>query len=227
MSTLTLSGWTQPADALAHLADDALLFDYSDYTNPEGAIEALQKVKADYVIAWSMGAQLAIRAMMAGVLKVQHATLIAPPARFVSDEVLDGMDPLTYQLFRDSYASDPARTAARFHALLAKGDSEQKQILKAARHHPEVENTARWLPWLEAMAAYKMDISRLEFLPPTLIIHGMNDAIIKLTQSEYIERYMADAQLNPWAETGHAPHLHDPSRVKAEIEEHRLNYEVA
>ena len=45
VSTLILSGWTQPADALAHLADDAVLFDYSAYASPNAAIEALRKIK--------------------------------------------------------------------------------------------------------------------------------------------------------------------------------------
>ncbi len=228
MKTLILSGWTQPTDALAHVVEgEVVLFDYSQYPNFDAAIAALSEVKADYVIAWSMGAQLAVRAMMVGALKVKHATLIAPPARFVSDAELEGMDALTYQLFRESYAKDPARTKARFHGLLAKGDAKQREILQLLGHHPEVENTARWLPWLEEMAGHKLDVSQLASLPPTLIIHGMKDAIVRLTQSEFIKRFMADAQLNPWAETGHAPHLHDPSRLKAEILEHRMHYGVA
>jgi hypothetical protein len=37
--TLILSGWTQPVDALAHVVDNPVLFDYSDYENAEAAIE--------------------------------------------------------------------------------------------------------------------------------------------------------------------------------------------
>ena len=85
MSTLLLSGWSQPVDALAHLVDDPIFFDYSDYPNADAAIAALKKLSPRHAVAWSMGGQLLLRAMAAGALAPKHVTLIAAPMQFVSD----------------------------------------------------------------------------------------------------------------------------------------------
>lgn len=226
MSTLLLSGWSQPVDALAHLADDPILFDYSDYPNADAAIEALKKMPHTQCVGWSMGGQLLLRAMAAGAIAPKHVTLIAAPMQFVSDAAVKGMDPLTYQLFRDGYAKDPARTKTRFHGLVAKGDRDMRRVMEMLGHHPEVENTARWLPWLEDLAAHRLDVAALASAPPTLIIHGMNDQIVPHAQSEMLMRYLPNAQLNSWAEVGHAPHVHDAPRMMREIAAHRAQHGV-
>ena len=224
MTTLLLSGWTQPTDALAHIARDAVLFDYSDYPTPETAIAELKKINPTHVVAWSMGGQLALRAMAAGVLSPKHLTLIAAPYRFVGP---DGMGDETFRLFRESYIADAARTKMRFHGLIAKGDAKQKQVMGMLGHHPHVLDTSRWLPWLDALAGHVVDMSALASLPPTLIIHGMNDTIVPHTQSEHLAAHLPHTQLNRWADVGHAPHAHDAARMQAEIAAHRQKHGVA
>lgn len=227
MSTILLSGWAQPADALAHLAPDAKLFDYSDYSAANEAIEALKAINPTHVIAWSLGGQLALRGVAMGGLGLKHLTVIGAPLQFVSDATLKGMDPTTYQLFRDSYANDPIRTKARLHALIAKDDREMKRVMSMLSHHPKVDNVAHWLPWLEDLAAHRLDVSALASAPPTLIIHGMNDAIVPFAQGEALAEALPHAQLNAWAEVGHAPHMHDAPRLIAEITAHRHLHGVA
>ncbi len=226
MTTLLLSGWTQPTDALVHVEEDAALFDYSAHHSADTAIEAMAALKPRRVVAWSMGGQLALRAIIARVIQPEHLTLIAAPMQFVSDTTMKGMDRTTYQLFRESYARDPARTKARFHGLVAKGDRDMKRVMGLLGHHPEVENVARWLPWLDDMAAYRLNERALALAPPTLIIHGMNDAIVPVAQSEHLASVSPCAQLNAWAEVGHAPHLHDAARMRAEIVNHRAKHGV-
>ena len=157
MKHVLLSGWAQPADALLHLAPDALAFDYSLYGSADEAIKALKAQSPSHIIAWSLGGQLALRALAKGALRLKHLTLIAAPMQFVSDEALKGMDATTYQLFRDSYASDPIRAKARLHALIAKGDREMKQVMAMLSHHAKVDEVAHWLPWLEDLAAHRLD----------------------------------------------------------------------
>jgi pimeloyl-ACP methyl ester carboxylesterase len=223
MTTLLLSGWTQPTDALAHLVEDAVLFDYSDYANPDAAIEALRKIKPRRAVAWSMGGQLALRAMAAGALAPEHVTLIAVPHQFVGE---NGMGEETFRLFRDSYASDPARTKSRFHGLIAKGDARMREVMELLGHHPEVENTHRWLPWLEDLAMHRFDVSALASLPPTLIIHGMNDHIVPYAQGEFLARNAPNATLELWESVGHAPHVHDATRLRHAIAAHRRRHGV-
>ena len=228
MSTLILTGWTQPVDALAHVVNDPILFDYSEYENAAAAIEALKRMPHTQCVGWSMGGQLALRAIAAGALKPQHLTLIAAPYQFVSDDAsLKGMDSRTFELFRASYESDAARTAQRFHGLLAKGDREMKRLLSQFTSHPDVHNTARFLPWLDDLAAYSLADENLASVPPTLIIHGMNDAIVPHAQGEKLQQILPQAQLSSWAEVGHAPHVHDAARLRAEIEHHRALHKVA
>lgn len=227
MSTLLLSGWTQPVEALSHLVEDAVLFDYSDYPSVDEAIAALRIINPAHVVGWSMGGQLALRALAAGALTPGHLTLIAAPMQFVSDDkALNAMDPLTYRLFRDSYMRDAARTKTRFHGLIASGDCEFRQVMARLGHHPQVEEVARWLPWLEDLSAHRLDVAALASAPPTLIIHGMNDVIVSHAQSEYIAHHLPDATLNSWAGVGHAPHLHDAARLRAEIAAHRAIHGV-
>lgn len=226
MTTLLLSGWTQPVDALAHLEAGAMQFDYSAHGNADAAMEQMARLNPSRVIGWSMGGQLALRAIMARAITPKHLTLIAAPIQFVSDAEVKGMDPITFRQFRENYANDPARTKTRFHGLVAKGDREMKRVMSLLGHHPKVEDVAHWLPWLDDLAAQRLDAAALASAPPTLIIHGMSDAIVPFVQSEYLARMLPRAQVNGWAEVGHAPHLHDATRLIAEIAAHRAEHGV-
>ncbi len=229
MRSLILSGWTQPSDALRVLEPEAQLFDYSAYPSPEGSFSALEKFKhTKCVVAWSMGAQLALRAMEAGVLKPQHLTLIAPPYQFVSNlPTVKGMDSLTFTQFRTNYAEQPARTKARFHGLVAKGDRDFSRVHGLLGHHPEAENAERWLPWLDDLGCYSLADVTFDHLPPTLIVHGTHDAIVPHAQSMLLLEKLPGATLSSWPEVAHAPHLHDAARLRAEIAIHRATHGVA
>ena len=222
MRSLILSGWTQPIDALAHIETDAATFDYSDYPTLAAAFDALKNVNHTTCVAWSMGGQIALAAIASGALQVAHLTLIAVPYQFVSDvSVSDAMDPLTFNQFRSNYASNPARTKTRFHGLVAKGDRDFSRVLGALTHHPEVENTARWLPWLDRLAEGSIAALDLDRVPPTLIIHGAADAIVPVSQAALLAEKLPQVQVHLWPESGHAPHVHDAVRLRAEIAAHR------
>ena len=220
---LTLSGWAQPADAVAVTLDrPAASLDYSDYASLDAAFDALKKFgPTPCVVGWSMGGELAIRAIAAGVLQPRRLVLIAAPYQFVSGDGFDGgMDPVTYRQFRDSYASDPARTKQRFHALIAKGDARAKEVMAQLAHHPDVDNTVRWLPWLERLGRGSLRDVDLSRLPPTLMLHGTADKIVPFAQGEMLARILPNVQLDRWDETGHAPHLHDRVRLNQAIAKH-------
>lgn len=270
MTTLLLSGWTQPVDALAHLEAGAMQFDYSAHGNADAAMEQMTRLNPSRVIGWSMGGQLALRAIMAGAITPKHLTLIAAPIQFVSSShsppegesnrlsdvvgcaistnlpptdaqvriplplkggaghsvPIPAMDPTTFHLFRESYAKDPARTKTHFHGLVAKGDRDMKRVMGQLSHHPKVEDVAHWLPWLDDLGAQRLGATALASAPPTLIIHGMSDVVVPFAQSEYLARMLPRAQVNGWAEVGHAPHLHDAARLIAEIAAHRAEHGV-
>jgi pimeloyl-ACP methyl ester carboxylesterase len=220
MTTLVLSGWTQPPEALNEIAPGATLFDYSRFPTPEKSYTAIAayREKAQRVIAWSLGGQLALRAVAVGALAPQHLTLIAVPYRFVGE---DGMGEETFRLFRESYAKDPARTKARFHSLVAKGDVDFKRVATSLGHHDDVDNIERWLPWLDALGRYDIRAMPLAHAPRTLIIHGINDAIVPHGQATALARLLPRATVEDWADVGHAPHVHDAARMRDAIARHR------
>jgi pimeloyl-[acyl-carrier protein] methyl ester esterase len=210
MKTLTLSGWTQPADALSRIVPDSLHFDYSEYPNPEASFEGLKHyADAERIVAWSMGGQLALRAIAAGVLNPKKLVLIAVPYQFVGEH---GMDDFTFKQFRTNYAEDTARSKTRFHGLIAKGDKHHKRIVEDLSHHPEVENTNRWLPWLDDLSAFNVKSIDLSRVPAPLIIHGANDVIVPFRQSEALANHLNSDIFERWEECGHAPHLHDTEK---------------
>ncbi|MFN7452739.1 MAG: alpha/beta fold hydrolase [Alphaproteobacteria bacterium] len=222
MNFLTLSGWTQPSDALARIIPDAAYFDYSDYPSPEASFAGLAPfANVSQVVAWSMGGQLALKAIQAGVLSPKKLTLIAVPYQFVADSrVKAAMDPVTFAQFRENYVHHPARSKTRFHGLIAKGDQHHARVMAALGHHQEVEHTSRWLPWLDALASdsfYGQDVSRI---PPTLLIHGENDVIVPVAQSKHLANALPYARLKIWSDCGHAPHLHDPIAFHRLVQSH-------
>lgn len=219
MSTLILSGWTQSAEPLVALEAGARVFDYSNYPSMARCFPALAQFReTKHVIAWSMGGQLALRAIAIGALAPKHLTLIATPYRFIGP---DGMGAETFRLFRESYAKDAPRTKARFHALVAKGDVKQQEVMRRLQHHHEVENTDRWLPWLDALGLNDATTEPITKNPATLIIHGENDEIVPHAQGEFLARYLPRATLNSWEGVGHAPHAHDEARLREVIAQHR------
>ncbi len=105
--------------------------------------------------------------------------------------------------------------------LIAKGDRDAKRVMGELSHHPEVENTARWIPWLEWLGMGNLDDIRGAKLPPTLIVHGTEDAIVVAAQAEKLQAIIPNSTLSIWNDVGHAPQLHDAERLRAEITTHR------
>jgi pimeloyl-ACP methyl ester carboxylesterase len=220
---LTLSGWTQPSHAIADvIGKHAQAFDYSAYASPQQAIEALGRYRhVPHVVAWSMGGLLVVRAIAEAVLAPQKLTLIAPPYQFVSDDRFShGMPPHTFTLFRDSYAFHTERTKARFHGLVAKGDARMREVMAQLYHHHDVDNVARWLPWLDDLGRYSHFGSAHITLPPTQLIQGTDDAIVPKGQADAWAQHYPEITLHLWHNAGHAPHLHDKARFLKQVREH-------
>lgn len=216
MKTLTLSGWGQPADALDPIARDAICFDYSDYPDTARALEALRALNPDHVIGWSLGGQLALHAIVAGALNPKKLTLIAPAFQFVKGGTVDdGMDRFTFDTFRSNYATDPERTATRFHSLIAKGDSKMRNVMQGLRNHSQIAQAARWLPWLDALDREPVSRLSLAMVPPTTIIHGTQDAIVPVAQAHMLAQTLPKARVEIWEGVAHAPHLHDTERLRS------------
>ena len=63
-------------------------------------------------------------------------------------------------------------------------------------------------------------------LMPTLDVR-LIEAKVPLANAKKLQQILPQAQLSSWAEVGHAPHVHDAARLRAEIEHHRALHKVA
>ncbi len=216
MRTVSLSGWGQPADTLHEISPGTGL----DYASSPNAYTALKQLKiqadeAECIIGWSLGGQLAVRAVAAGMLKPKALILIATPFQFVATpERKLGMPPDLFQTFRNNYSSDAVRTLGKAWASILKGDSRASAIRpKLEKQDRETLAQKPWLHWLDELNAFTCDSLHLADFPPTLLIHGNRDAVVYHEQSIAFQEAIPQAQLFTIEGCGHAPHWHNRALI--------------
>ncbi len=219
MSTiLTFSGWTQPADALSAIAPGADHVDYADAPDIDTLARQLAGAPYDVVIGWSLGGIIARELLASGALRARALVSLAAPYQFVRDaRVAHAMPAATFHQFYHNYRDDTRRTVSRFHGLVAKGDREPKRVLQALTHHPRVAEVERWLPWMDFLQRHSAENRDYSQLPPSLIVHGSEDAIVPAAQSHLLREVLPQARHRLWEGASHALHLHNPARLQREI----------
>lgn len=207
MTVIALSGWGQPADALREVVPHATYIDYAGAASAEAALEMLAEYKPSCVVGWSLGGQMAARAIVEHVWKPERLVLIAAPYRMRNS--------LTLAKFRENFLRDPVRALAKGYSLIAHKDTHGGDVeihLQAARQRlPEHD----WLYWLEELAEHGFEPESLAHFPRTVLLHGDRDAVVGLEQSHEFLKALPDAELHIFEGCGHAPHWHDAERVKA------------
>lgn len=220
---LTLSGWGQPHDALTAVAPGATHFDYTPYATIEEALAAIAREASahEVVIGWSLGGQLAARAVADRLIRPKKLVLIAAPFQFVAEknDTL-GMPRFTYDKFRDNYAKNPERTLKKAWELIHK-DDVNSDIVRAQleQYDPVHELEKDWLRWLALLDGFSFEGAALSHFPPTLLLHGDRDLVSSHAQSERFAKALPAAKLITYKGAGHAPHLHDTKAVRTAIEE--------
>lgn len=215
---LTISGWTQAPDSLAHLFPQADMLDYAGAVTLDEVAAMLPANRYDLVIGWSLGGVLARQLIKAQHLNAEKLVLVSSAYQFVrSEDFHHAMPQDIFARFYENYRDDTARTIERFHGLTVKGDQRQREVMARLAHHPDVFKTTHWLPWLDYLAAYSAGKEQYQTLPETLIIHGTEDAIIPVAQAEALAAKIPHAQLDIWHDAGHALQWHDPQRLRQRI----------
>ncbi len=217
MRTLCISGWGQPYDALAGIAPDATHIDYTQLADAEATLAAIAKAAKDHdtVIGWSLGGQLAVRAIAAGLMKPKKLVLIAASFQFVKRENDIGMPRDTFRMFRDNYIGNPERTLKKAWELIAYGDTREQEVKKhLARQDMKKALAGNWLQWLDDLEQFSCEGLVFKDIPPTLLIHGDRDAVVRHEQSQRFLGMLPEARLVTLPGCGHAPHWHDAKQVK-------------
>lgn len=225
MKTFTLSGWGQPHTALADIApENAGHFDYSGYNDIKAVIEEIAEYAQNYeaVIGWSLGGQLAVRAIAAGLMQPKKLILICVPFQFVrSEKIKIGMPQDKFQKFRDNYDKNAERTLSKAWELIVLNDKNPENIRSyLAQYDKEEMLEKNWLNWLDILNNFSCDEVDFSCFPKSLLIYGKQDAVVEYNQMYEFSKAMPQARHTLLEDAGHAPHWHDKVAIKKHIEEY-------
>lgn len=219
MQIMTLSGWGQHADSLSSLIEDgdhrALHIHYRNFEGPKELFPFIKDKPCDVLIGWSLGGQLAIRAVQEKLLKPKLLVLLSTAFTFISEE--DGMPLKTFNAFEQNVHKHPEKTLRRFASLVGQGDSKAKAISKTLLT-PEPSHEG-WLPWLKELRHFSCENVDFKGFPKTLLVHGRQDSIVPVKQSHYFHALLPQCQMVVLEDAGHAPHLHNPAFIRQRIKE--------
>ncbi|NBX30079.1 alpha/beta fold hydrolase, partial [bacterium] len=182
MRIACLSGWGQPHDALECVAPGATHIDYARHDSANAALLHIAAHARDHdvVIGWSLGGQLAVRAIAAGMLRTRALVLIAAPFQFVKNAQLPlGMPQDLFATFRANFARKPHATLNKAWELIAKDDSNDHHVRgQLATQDREAVLRGHWLAWLDLLEQYSAQGLLIENAPPTLLVHGEKDLVV-------------------------------------------------
>lgn len=215
-NVITLSGWGQAHNSLAAVVPkNALHLDYSKFPSVSDFFDSLRKEDADVLVGWSLGGQLALRAISENILKPKVLILISAPYQFVANkDIKCSMNKDTFNSFCSSFQNDPVKTLKRFLALISLNDIYHNEVLKELRNITDMENASRWLYWLRQLESFSCNSLDFSKIPSTIAVHGLNDTIVDSTQTGLFKSLIKDYKIEIFEECGHAPHLHNQKRVK-------------
>ncbi len=219
MKSITLSGWGQPSDALSGLISGSVAIDYAHAANFSEALRIITAAAGDaeIVVGWSLGGQLAARAVAAGMISPKNLILIATPYQFVADDI--GRE--TFNKFYNNYKINPQRTLHKAWELLHYEDSQAQYISDQLASFDKDEVLKKdWLRWLALLAEFSCATLDFANFPRTLLVHGDKDIVVSVENSRRMAEKINDSRVEIWKNCGHAPHLHDAGRLRALINDY-------
>lgn len=223
---ICLSGWGQKFDSLESIFDPIFFapssvksVDYSKMNSVEEFFGAIAKEEnPDILIGWSLGGQLALRAIEKGIINPKLLVLLAPPFQMVKDSrIRSGMAKKTFEEFYKNFADAPTKTLQQFAILMAMNDLHAAEIARTLDINDE--NFAQlkfWLEELSRFSCFDLDFSKC---PRTLYFHGAGDMIVHVSQSEYFAERIKNFRQEIFKNCGHAPHLSDIEKLRKIIAE--------
>lgn len=222
MRVLALNGWAQQAESIRNvLPEDAQIVYYGDCASVEAVFKRLQAADTtpDVLFGWSLGGQLAVRAVAAGILRPKKLVLMGAPFQLISDKQFKGgvMKPVI-AASRLALQANADMMLREFQGMmLAQGDSKAKQVRAAAKDYVAPSAGNEWLFWFDELAHFSCRHLDFADFPPTHIIHGEEDAVIPFGSAVAFHSHIQGSTLHRIEKCGHAPHWHDANFVKTVI----------
>lgn len=213
---VAITGWGQAHDALKNVVPEGSTHvDYSQHSSAADFFRTLKNLSPDIIVGWSLGGQLALRAISEDFITAKALVLLATPYQFVANkEIKCAMNVDNFNSFHNNFTSDPVRTLKRFMTLISVNDSNAHDVLAHLRQNTNTEHASRWLYWLEELESFSCNSVDFSKMPKTIIIHGADDTVVDITQTSLFMPLIMQHSLEVFKKCGHAPHLHDEARVR-------------
>lgn len=213
---ITIAGWGQSPNSLDCLSSNAQHLDYNKFDNISFFFKSIEGTQCDVLIGWSLGGQLALRAIECGAIKANKLVLIATPFQFVADDkITNAASKTDFAKMIADYKNDPQLFLKQFNPFIAFGDSKQKKISKhlmTQNYSPNYENLEYYL---QELGNFKCNSLSFANMPKTYIIHGKCDHVVDFLQSQLFLDKIKNSELLAVKNCAHAPHLHDETIIKA------------
>ncbi len=175
-----------------------------------GLLEAMA-LEGVLVVAWSLGAQVLLRALPKVHRRVRGGVLVGATPRFtVGDDWPHGLPVRQVEVLAQRFRRDPARTRARFLAdQLAPGERERlgPDRLAALDAGMPLPDARAALAGLEVLATADLRTELPAVAVPILLLHGSEDPICLPGASEAMASAIPGARRAILDGAGHAPFL--------------------
>jgi malonyl-CoA O-methyltransferase len=176
----------------------------------EQAIALIASVlpKKTIIVGWSLGGNLALKLAHDYPEKCSVLIAIGTNPSFVMRDNWPGMAPEVFEEFLRGCELQPEKTRQRFSAIQAKGDADEKKLLKWIREQPLAEWSSteliRGLQWL-------CDLDGRQFLadltPASLHIFGQFDQLVPMACADAVRQLNRNACVEIIQDAAHLPFI--------------------
>lgn len=182
---------------------------------------AAQLPDGAFLLGWSLGGQVALRAALDHPHKVVRLVLLASTPKFVdADDWPHGLPPAELEAFGAALRAEPEATLLRFLSLQTRGMPGQKALLQQLRQTllaaPAAADAA-----LAAGLAMLRDSDLRGALPrltqPALVLHGALDTLTPAAAGAWLAETLPAARYVAFPRAAHALHLSHGEDVAAAI----------
>jgi pimeloyl-ACP methyl ester carboxylesterase len=212
---LSFAGWAQTPSSLEKPLSSAfpsykiIHFDYSKFSSTEECFDALRNlnIKPKIIAGWSLGGQIAARAIETRIFNPELLILFSTPFEFVkSAKIAAAMPESSFNIFRENFVKNSLQTLEKFSLLMMLGDSKRAKELADNLYltQENYKNLIFWLDELKRFSCHDLDFTNF---PKTLIIHGQGDMVVNILQAKIFADKINNSSLKILANCGHCPHI--------------------
>ncbi len=164
------------------------------------------------LVAWSMGAMLALDAAVRYPDKIQKLVLFGATPRFVNGNGWAyGLSPDTASRFKEGVKADRMKTLKRFTVLFNQKDIQAREITRFLGDIPCPAADGVLLQGLDFLhtADFRDVVPKIR--QETLLIHGAHDPLMPVEAAKWLSQMIPHANLEIVPDAAHAPFLSNPA----------------